>query len=70
MAQTAQREPVILRHKLVETRTGLSPCTIYLYIKDGSSPSPCRAVGWIESDVSEWIARRVKIARGGGRQAA
>jgi predicted DNA-binding transcriptional regulator AlpA len=29
-----------------------------------------RAVGWLESDVSEWIAGRVKIARDGGRQAA
>ena len=29
-----------------------------------------RAVGWLESDVSEWIAGRVKIAREGGRQLA
>jgi predicted DNA-binding transcriptional regulator AlpA len=27
-----------------------------------------RAVGWLESDVSEWIAARVRIARAGGRQ--
>jgi hypothetical protein len=29
-----------------------------------------RAVGWLESDVSEWIAARVKIARAGGRSSA
>lgn len=26
-----------------------------------------RAVGWLESDVSEWIAGRVKIVRDGSR---
>jgi len=29
-----------------------------------------RAVGWLESDVSERIAGRVKIARAGGRLAS
>ena len=44
------------------------------YIKDGVFPKPVplgpRAVGWLESDVSEWIAGQVKIARDGSRQAA
>jgi len=57
-----------------ETRTGLSRSTIYQYIKDGVFPKPVplgpRAVGWLESDVSEWIAGRVKIARDGNRQLA
>ena len=74
MAQSVQREPAFLRRKQVETRTGLSRSTIYQYIKDGVFPKPVplgpRAVGWLESDVSEWIAGRVKIARDGGRQAA
>ncbi|MBE0627157.1 MAG: AlpA family phage regulatory protein, partial [Burkholderiales bacterium] len=26
-----------------------------------------RAVGWLEAEVSEWIAERVRIARGGSR---
>ena len=43
-------------------------------IKDGVFPKPVplgpRAVGWLESDVSDWIAARVKFARDGGRQAA
>ena len=74
MAQPIQREPAFLRRKQVETRTGLTLSTIYQYIKDGAFPKPVplgpRAVGWIESDVSEWIAGRVKIARDGGRQLA
>ena len=74
MTQTIQREPAFLRRKQVETRTGLSRSTIYQYIKDGVFPKPVplgpRAVGWLESDVSEWIATRVKIARDGNRQPA
>ena len=74
MTQAIQREPTFLRRKQVETRTGLSRSTIYQYIKDGafSKPVPLgpRAVGWLESDVSDWIAGRVKIARDGGRQLA
>ena len=74
MAQTFQREPAFLRRKQVETRTGLSCSTIYQCIKDGVFPKPVplgpRAVGWIESDVSDWIAARVKIARDGSRQSA
>jgi prophage regulatory protein len=74
MAQTIQREPAILRRKHVETRTGLSRSTIYRYIKDGVFPKPVplgpRAVGWLESEVSEWIAERVKIARDGSRRLA
>ena len=74
MAQGIQREPAFLRRKQVETRTGLSRSTIYQYIKDGAFPRPVqlglRAVGWLESDVSDWIAARVKVAREGSRQAA
>ena len=74
MAQTIQREPAFLRRKQVEMRTGLSRSTIYQYIKDGAFPKSVplgpRAVGWIESEVSEWIAERVKIARDGSPQLA
>jgi prophage regulatory protein len=71
MTQTIQRELAILRRKQVQIRTGLSRSTIYQYIKDGVFPKPVplgpRAVGWLESEVSEWIAERVKIARDGSR---
>jgi prophage regulatory protein len=74
MAQRIQREPACLRRKQVETRTGLSRSTICQSIKDGVFLKPVplgpRAVGWLESDVSEWIAGRVKIARDGSRQSA
>ena len=72
MAQSIQKEPAFLPRKQVETRTGLSRSTIYQYVKDGAFPKPVRlglrAVGWLESDVSAWIATRVKIARDAGRQ--
>ncbi len=68
MADTIQQEPVLLRRKQVQARTGLSRSMIYQYIKEGAFPKPvplgARAVGWIESEVSEWIAERVRIARG------
>jgi prophage regulatory protein len=74
MKQIAHRELAFLRRKQVETRTGLSRSTIYQYIKDGDFPKPValgpRAVGWLESEVSEWIAARVSSARHIGRQAA
>ena len=69
MTEAIQREPAFLRRKQVETRTGLSRSTIYQYIKDGAFPKPIplgpRAVGWLESDVGDWIAARVKSAQCG-----
>ena len=63
--------PAILRRQQVQQRTGLSRSTLYQYIKDGGFPAPVqlgpRAVGWLESDVSDWISARVKLARQGRR---
>jgi prophage regulatory protein len=74
MTQITRRELSFLRRKQVEARTGLSRSTIYQYVKDGYFPKPVplgpRAVGWLESDVSEWIAARVSSARDIGRKAA
>ena len=59
--------PTILRRHQVPRRTGLSRSTLYRYIKAGTLPSPVqlglRAVGWLESDISDWISARVKLAR-------
>ena len=70
MYQKIHHELTILRRRQVEQRTGLSRSTLYQYIKDGFFPKPVplgpRAVGWLESDVSDWITTRVKIARHGG----
>jgi prophage regulatory protein len=64
----------ILRRPQVEQRTGLSRSTLYQYSKDGDFPKPVRlglrAVGWLESDISDWIAARVKGARQGNAPAA
>ena len=69
MHQKIQHEPAILRRPQVEQRTGLSRSTLYQYIKDGDFPKPVRlglrAVGWLESDISDWIAALVKGARQG-----
>ena len=57
----------ILRLPTVKARTGLSRSTIYLRISEGSFPAPIslgdRAVGWIESDVNDWLARRIEASR-------
>lgn len=66
-APVSNEPPRILRRPLVQQRTGLSRSTLYQYIKDGAFPAPLplgpRAVGWLEQDVTNWIAARVKLAR-------
>ena len=67
MQQKNPREPAILRRPQVQQRTGLSRSTLYQYIKDGEFPKSIalgpRSVGWLESEISDWIAERVKISR-------
>lgn len=67
MTDAVQPQLSILRRKQVQARTGLSRSTIYLYIKADLFPKPIalgpRAVGWIESEVSDWITERLKAAR-------
>jgi len=74
MYQTTHHEFAILRRPQVQQRTGLSRSTLYQYIKDGDFPKPVqlgmRAVGWLESDISDWIAKRVREARSGDAAAA
>ena len=69
MHTTISKEPTILRRPQVQQRTGLSRSTLYQYIKGGEFPASIslgpRAVGWLESDVSDWICARVKLARQG-----
>jgi prophage regulatory protein len=58
----------ILRLPKVEGRVGLSRSAIYLAIQRKEFPSPipigARAVGWLESEIAEWltscIAKRVR----------
>ena len=54
----------IIRLKEVIDCTGLGRSTIYKYISEGSFPKPVslgdRAVGWVESEVHDWILARIE----------
>ncbi len=53
----------IIRRKEVEGRTGLSRATIYRMIKAESFPKPLhlteRAVGWLETEVQDFLQARL-----------
>ncbi len=66
----------ILRRKQVEARTGLARSTIYAKTRydpanphayDPGFPQPislgARAVGWVESEIDEWIRDRIHAGR-------
>ena len=57
----------ILRLPQVKARTGLSRSSIYLRMQSNNFPSPIslggRAVGWLESDIDEWIVARIEESR-------
>ena len=57
-----------LRLPEVMARTGLSRSTIYVRLDEGRFPQPVslggRAVGWIESEVDEWMRERIAASRG------
>lgn len=61
----------ILRLPTVKARTGLSRSTIYLRVAEGSFPAPVslggRAVGWIEEEVNDWLAKRIEASRKAAR---
>ena len=58
----------ILRRREVQARTGLSRSTIYEKIRDRTFPLPislgAKSVGWIKSEIDEWIAGRIRLSRG------
>lgn len=53
----------ILRLPQVMSQTGLARSTIYKLIDAGDFPKPIpimkRTVGWLESEIEEWICERV-----------
>lgn len=57
----------ILRLPAVKARTGLARSAIYLRISEGRFPSPIslgdRAVGWIESEINDWITSNIENSR-------
>jgi len=54
----------LIRLQQVMAITGLGRSTIYKYISDGWFPRPVplggRSVGWVESEVHEWIFARIE----------
>lgn len=54
----------ILRLRDVLDSTGLGRSTIYAYIEKGLFPKPVslgeRSVGWVESEVLDWILARIE----------
>lgn len=54
----------IIRLKEVIDSTGLARSTIYKYISEGTFPKPVslgeRCVGWVESEVHDWILVRIE----------
>lgn len=59
----------LLRFRQVSEMTGLPKSSVYALIKKGEFPSPIpitpQTVGWISTEVQDWIATRVKAARPG-----
>lgn len=57
--------PKIIRLPQVKMMTGCSRTQIYLKISKGNFPAPislgARSVGWLESDVIQWIEQRITI---------
>lgn len=53
----------IIRLKEVIDLTGLARSSVYRYVAQNSFPKPVslgdRAVGWVESEVRDWISERI-----------
>ena len=63
--------PALLRRPEVEKLTGLPKSSLYRLMRQGSFPEPrrlsARAVAWLESDITAWIAEREKSHGDGPR---
>ena len=63
------KNDIFLRVWQVAERTGLSRATIYKMMKSGAFPMKTalgtRAIGWLESEVTLWIASRKSVEKTG-----
>lgn len=54
----------IIRLSEVLSNTGLARSALYKYVADGAFPKPVslgdRAVGWVESEVQDWVLARIE----------
>ena len=57
----------LLRLPTVKAITGLSRSTIYLRMSEGTFPEKIslgsRAVGWLETEVQDWLDERISVSR-------
>ena len=57
----------ILRLPIVKAKVGLGRSTIYAQVSQGVFPKPVsigpRAIGWVDSEIDEWIAQRIDASR-------
>lgn len=68
MKQQVLKALVILRRKQVRQKTGLPYSTMYQRISEGRFPKPislggARAVGWIESEIDQWLNDCIEASR-------
>lgn len=67
MATATSNTIQILRLKAVKEITGISRSSIYAAAKQGSFPKPIRitakSVGWLLSDIQEYLAAKVAQSR-------
>lgn len=67
MTKSEARVENILRLNNVINRTGLSKSSIYAFIKANKFPKSIslglRSVGWLESEINEWIIDRTYKSR-------
>lgn len=60
----------ILRLPAVMARTGMSRSALYLAINEGAFPKPIkigrRSVGWVATEVDDWISDRIQQSRKAG----
>lgn len=58
----------ILRLPQVKNRTGLSRSSIYLKISQNEFPKQIklteRSIGWLESEITEWVNHRIQQSKG------
>jgi prophage regulatory protein len=61
----------IIRRPAVKAKTGIPNSTMALKIMKGEFPRPvplgARSVGWVESEIDEWIAARIDARSKGTR---
>ena len=62
-------KPSISRLPDVKKRIGMSRTTIYARISEGTFPQPVplggRSVGWLDTEIDQWIAEQIDTRNGG-----